>query len=122
MTRGDGLLKARAPTFIRLISSRVVIDSTRHRPEWTAGRGPVRGEGVGRRDSDAGQHQDRRRQWTACICGAEQVNDYPDLIESACFQDIEVGENPQYEFLSDQAADACKTYGVKSLSIGATRR
>lgn len=59
--------------------------------------------------------------WAACIGGAEQVNDYTDLIEDAGFEVAEVRENPQYEFISDQAANACSKYGVKSASVSAQR-
>ncbi|MFC6766418.1 methyltransferase domain-containing protein [Natrinema soli] len=57
--------------------------------------------------------------WAACIGGAEQVNDYTDMIETPSFEVVEVRENPQYEFISEQAQGACQKYGVKSISLGA---
>lgn len=60
--------------------------------------------------------------WAACIGGAEQVNDYTGIIEASGFDVAEVRENPQYQFISDQAANACQKYGVKSISVGAQRR
>ncbi len=57
--------------------------------------------------------------WAACIGGAEQVDSYTDLVETAGFDIEEVRDNTEYEFLSDQAANACNKYGVKSISLGA---
>lgn len=57
--------------------------------------------------------------WAACIGGAEQVDRYTGLIEAAGFEVAEVRENPEYEFISEQAANACQKYGVKSVSLGA---
>ncbi|MFD1562186.1 methyltransferase domain-containing protein [Haloarchaeobius amylolyticus] len=59
--------------------------------------------------------------WAACIGGAEQVTDYTDMIEMPGFKDVEVRENLQYEFISDQATNACQKYGVKSISLGARK-
>lgn len=60
--------------------------------------------------------------WAACIGGAEQVDDYTMMIETPGFDAIEIRENPQYEFISDQAANACQKYGVKSISLSASKR
>ena len=60
--------------------------------------------------------------WAACIGGAEQVDRYTALIESAGFQIEEVSDNTQYRFVSDQAVNACQKYGVKSISLGARAR
>ena len=60
--------------------------------------------------------------WAACIGGAEQINEYTAMIETAGFDVVEVRENPQYEFTSDQAQNACQKYGVKSISLGARNR
>ncbi|WP_121744736.1 methyltransferase domain-containing protein [Natronorubrum halophilum] len=57
--------------------------------------------------------------WAACIGGAEQVDDYTTLIEMPGFDVIEVRENSQYEFTSEQAQGACQKYGVKSVSLEA---
>jgi len=59
--------------------------------------------------------------WAACIGGAEQVTDYTELLEPPGFANVEVRDNPQYEFISDQATSACRTYGVKSISLSARR-
>lgn len=60
--------------------------------------------------------------WAACIGGAEQVDDYTDAIETPGLEVLEVRENPQYEFRSEQAANACRKYGVKSVSLVARAR
>jgi arsenite methyltransferase len=57
--------------------------------------------------------------WAACIGGAEQIDDYTTLIERSGFDVIEARENPQYEFISEQAQGACQKYGVKSVSLSA---
>lgn len=59
--------------------------------------------------------------WAACIGGAEQVDDYTELIETPNFDGVEIRENPQYAFISPQAKGACGKYGVKSISIRADR-
>lgn len=60
--------------------------------------------------------------WAACIGGAEQVDSYTDIIETTGFTDIEVRENTEYRFISDQATNACQRYGVKSISLGARKQ
>ncbi|WP_129114761.1 methyltransferase domain-containing protein [Halegenticoccus tardaugens] len=57
--------------------------------------------------------------WAACIGGAEQIERYTTLIEAAGFEVTDVRDNATYEFISDQAANACQKYGVKSISLGA---
>jgi ubiquinone/menaquinone biosynthesis C-methylase UbiE len=57
--------------------------------------------------------------WAACIGGAEQIDHYTALIEQAGFEVRDVRENTQYEFISEQAVNACQKYGVKSISLGA---
>ena len=57
--------------------------------------------------------------WAACIGGAEHVDRYTGLVETAGFEVSDVRDNPQYEFISDQAANACQKYGVKSISLSA---
>ena len=59
--------------------------------------------------------------WAACIGGAEQVDRYTSTIEEAGFDVTEVRDNTQYQFISDQAANACQKYGVKSISLRAER-
>ena len=60
--------------------------------------------------------------WAACIGGAEQINAYTKMIETAGFDVVELRENPQYEFISEQAQGACQKYGVKSISLGARKQ
>lgn len=60
--------------------------------------------------------------WAACIGGAMQKDHYTDAIEAAGFDVLEVRANTQYEFTSDQAANACQKYGVKSISLRADKR
>ncbi|MDS0279667.1 methyltransferase domain-containing protein [Halomicroarcula sp. S1AR25-4] len=59
--------------------------------------------------------------WAACIGGAEQIDRYTAAIEDAGFSVTDVRENTQYEFISERAANACEKYGVKSISLGATK-
>ncbi|MFP9192366.1 methyltransferase domain-containing protein [Natronosalvus vescus] len=59
--------------------------------------------------------------WAACIGGAEQVDSYTSLVETAGFELEEVRENTQYHFTSDRAANACQKYGVKSISLCARK-
>jgi ubiquinone/menaquinone biosynthesis C-methylase UbiE len=59
--------------------------------------------------------------WAACIGGAAQVDNYTDLVETAGFSVTDVRENPEYEFISERAANACEKYGVKSVTVGATK-
>ncbi|WP_396610573.1 methyltransferase domain-containing protein [Haloferax sp. S1W] len=59
--------------------------------------------------------------WAACIGGAEQIDRYTTSIEAAGFSVTDVRENTQYEFISDRASNACEKYGVKSVTIGATK-
>jgi SAM-dependent methyltransferase len=59
--------------------------------------------------------------WAACIGGAEQIDSYTTFIEAAGFSVTEVRENTEYEFISDRAANACEKYGVKSISLAATK-
>jgi ubiquinone/menaquinone biosynthesis C-methylase UbiE len=59
--------------------------------------------------------------WAACIGGAAQIDSYTDLIQMAGFEVGEVRENPGYEFISERAANACQKYGVKSVTVRATK-
>jgi SAM-dependent methyltransferase len=58
--------------------------------------------------------------WASCIGGAPQEADYLAAIEGAGLVIREVRTNP-YEFLSDQARGASRRYGVKSISVVATK-
>lgn len=59
--------------------------------------------------------------WAACIGGAMQVGDYVSAIESAGLRVRELKDNPQYRFISENAQGATKKYGVKSVSLVATK-
>ncbi len=59
--------------------------------------------------------------WAACIGGAMQIDDYLALIESMGFNIESVKENVEYQFTSDQARSACEKYGVKSISLLASK-
>lgn len=59
--------------------------------------------------------------WAACIGGAEQIDRYRSTIEAAGFSVTDVRENTEYEFVSERAANACQKYGVKSITLGATK-
>jgi arsenite methyltransferase len=59
--------------------------------------------------------------WASCIGGAMQQDEYRGAIEGAGLVVQEVRENSQYRFLSDSAQGATKTFGVKSVSLLATK-
>jgi ubiquinone/menaquinone biosynthesis C-methylase UbiE len=59
--------------------------------------------------------------WAACIGGAMQIDDYVDAIEQAGFSVNVMKANPEYRFLSKSAQGATKTYGVRSVSLLASR-
>ena len=58
--------------------------------------------------------------WASCIGGAPQEESYLAAIDAAGLVIREVRTNP-YEFLSDQARGASRRYGVKSISLLATK-
>jgi ubiquinone/menaquinone biosynthesis C-methylase UbiE len=58
--------------------------------------------------------------WASCIGGAAQQELYLQAIESAGFTIAQHRANA-YEFISDQARNASATYGVKSISLLATK-
>ena len=58
--------------------------------------------------------------WAACIGGAMQLDDYLELIFEAGFTVVEIKDNP-YEFLSNGAKGATRDYGIKSISLIATK-
>jgi arsenite methyltransferase len=60
--------------------------------------------------------------WASCIGGAMQQDDYRAVIEAAGLSIDTVQQNPEYEFISDSAQGATDTFGVKSISILATKR
>ena len=58
--------------------------------------------------------------WAACIAGAIPSAAYLDALAAAGFSITGTRRN-DYRFLSDRAREACRTYGVESVSIAATR-
>lgn len=60
--------------------------------------------------------------WAACIAGAAQRDDYRAAIEAAGLGIEELRENTGYRFISARAQEATQTYGVKSVSLLATKR
>jgi arsenite methyltransferase len=59
--------------------------------------------------------------WAACIGGAAQQDNYRALIEAAGLTLLKVEDNPTYQFISDNARGASKKFGVKSVSLLATK-
>ena len=58
--------------------------------------------------------------WASCIGGAAQQDAYREAIEDAGLRIEEIRENP-YEFISERAHDASAKYGVKSISLLASK-
>lgn len=59
--------------------------------------------------------------WASCIGGAMQEDEYRGAIEAAGLELRTVQDNPQYHFISDSAQGATETFGVKSVSVLATK-
>jgi len=59
--------------------------------------------------------------WAACIGGAAQQDNYRQMIEAAGLRLVKVEDNPQYQFISDNAKGASKKFGVKSISLLAVK-
>ena len=59
--------------------------------------------------------------WASCIGGATQIDAYLAAIEEAGLQVAEVRDNSAYQFLSESAQGATRTYGIKSISLVAVR-
>jgi arsenite methyltransferase len=59
--------------------------------------------------------------WAACIGGAAQQDNYRRQIEAAGFELVKVEDNPQYQFISDNAKGASRKFGVKSVSLLAVK-
>jgi SAM-dependent methyltransferase len=59
--------------------------------------------------------------WAACIGGAAQKDAYRAEIEAAGLKLITTLDNPTYRFVSDSAQGASAKYGVKSISLLATK-
>jgi hypothetical protein len=60
--------------------------------------------------------------WASCIGGAMQEDEYRHAIEDAGLGLVKAQENPEYHFISDSAQAATKTFGVKSISVLATKQ
>lgn len=60
--------------------------------------------------------------WAACIGGAMRQDLYQDPIASAGMEITVMQHNSQYRFLTDAADGASRTYGVRSISLAATKR
>ncbi len=59
--------------------------------------------------------------WASCIGGAIQVDSYLAAIEEAGLKVSQVRDNTGYEFLSESAQGATRTYGMKSISLLAVK-
>ena len=59
--------------------------------------------------------------WAACIGGASQQDNYRSQIEAAGLHVVKIEDNPSYQFISDNARGASKKFGVKSISLLATK-
>src|SRR6266511_2744499 len=59
--------------------------------------------------------------WAAFVGGAAQIDEYQDLIEKAGLRVETVRENTAYAFLSGSAQSATATYGIRSISLLATK-
>jgi arsenite methyltransferase len=55
--------------------------------------------------------------WAACIGGAAQRDTYRAQIEAAGLRVAKEEDNPQYQFISENAQGAAKKFGVKSISL-----
>jgi 2-polyprenyl-3-methyl-5-hydroxy-6-metoxy-1,4-benzoquinol methylase len=59
--------------------------------------------------------------WAACIGGAHQQDAYRAEIEGAGLRLVKFQDNPEYQFISDNAKGAARKFGVKSASILAVK-
>lgn len=57
--------------------------------------------------------------WAACVGGACRTNFYSDLMTAAGLTDVSIRENPEYQFISERAENACEKYGIRSISLRA---
>ncbi len=60
--------------------------------------------------------------WAACIGGASQRDNYRQMIETAGLTVVRVEDNPQYQFISNNAQSASRKFGVRSISLLAMKR
>lgn len=59
--------------------------------------------------------------WAACIGGAMQIDAYVAAMEAAGLRVVEQRVNSEYHFLSSNATNASRKYGVKSISLRADK-
>ena len=59
--------------------------------------------------------------WAACIGGAAQQDSYRAQVVAAGLRVAKVEDNPAYQFISENARGAAKKFGVKSVSLLATK-
>ena len=59
--------------------------------------------------------------WASCIGGAMQQDDYLRAIRDAGLDLCETRDNAQYQFISDSAQGATRTFGVKSITVLAAK-
>lgn len=59
--------------------------------------------------------------WAACIGGAMQSGEYVAAVEAAGLRILRYRENPEYRFISANAAKASAKFGVKSISLSAAK-
>jgi arsenite methyltransferase len=57
--------------------------------------------------------------WSACIGGAAPETDYRAAIDAAGLAIDTVGEVPEYQFLTTQAQNASRAYGVRAITLAA---
>jgi len=55
--------------------------------------------------------------WAACIGGAAQQDNYRSMIADVGLRVRTVQDNPEYQFISDNAKGASRKFGVKSVSL-----
>ena len=60
--------------------------------------------------------------WAACIGGAAQRDNYRQMIDAVGLRVVRVEDNPQYQFISDNAKGATRKFGVRSISLLAVKR
>jgi arsenite methyltransferase len=74
---------------------------------FTASSGPIRSSA---RNADL---------WSACIGGAAPEADYRAAIDAAGLRIDTLREVPGYQFLTTQAQNASRTYGVRAITLTA---
>ena len=59
--------------------------------------------------------------WAACVGGACPTDQYTRNLRAVGMTDVTVRDNPEYEFISEQAANVCEKYGIRSISLRARK-